>query len=688
MAALKTNVILPGDSIELMNSLPEKSVNMIFADPPYNLQLGGELLRPDNSLVDGVDDEWDHFSDFRAYDDFTVAWLKAARRVLKDNGTLWVIGSYHNIFRVGATLQDLGFWILNDIVWTKANPMPNFRGTRFTNAHETLIWCSKDPKAKYTFNYEAMKAINEGTQMRSDWYLPICSGSERLKGDDGKKLHPTQKPEALLYRIIMSSTQPGDIILDPFFGTGTTGAVAKMLGRQFIGIERDPTYIAGAKARIDAVKPVANMADLQFTCKRFTALAKQRGVNLTCQVPEKEVWASVDKEALTKIISNLLTNALKYGKTFARFQLTVDEKEEHFRVTASNDGKIIPLDMREEIFRPFVRYRDGKNIVQGTGIGLALARSLAELHHGKLAMDDNIEMNCFILDIPIVHQVAPHRESEPVETSGRADVPDNIEVMPDVDKEEKEERPCILIVEDNKDMQDFIARQLSSLYNVLTAGNGHEAWDLLEQYDVDLVVSDIMMPEMDGLELCGKLKSDLNYNHIPIILLTAKTALESKIEGLEQGADAYIEKPFSVEYLRVNIANLLSNRERLRRRFIESPFVKAETVAQSKTDKAFMQKLNEYVNSHLQESELTIDDLADVMHMGRSNFYRKLKGMLGISPNEYLRLERLKKAAQLLKEGKCGIVEIAYMVGFSSPSYFSSCFKKQFGVLPKDFVQQ
>ena len=268
MTSLKTNVILPGDSIELMNSLPEKSVNMIFADPPYNLQLGGELLRPDNSLVDGVDDEWDHFSDFRAYDDFTVAWLKAARRVLKDNGTLWVIGSYHNIFRVGATLQDLGFWILNDIVWTKANPMPNFRGTRFTNAHETLIWCSKDPKAKYTFNYEAMKAINEGTQMRSDWYLPICNGNERLKGADGKKLHPTQKPEALLYRIIMSSTQPGDIILDPFFGTGTTGAVAKMLGRQFIGIERDPTYIAGAKARIDAVKPVANMADLQFTCKR------------------------------------------------------------------------------------------------------------------------------------------------------------------------------------------------------------------------------------------------------------------------------------------------------------------------------------------------------------------------------------------------------------------------------------
>lgn len=268
MTTLKTNVILPGDSIELMNSLPEKSVNMIFADPPYNLQLGGELVRPDNSLVDAVDDEWDHFADFQAYDDFTMAWLTAAKRVLKDNGSLWVIGSYHNIFRVGATLQNLGFWILNDIVWTKANPMPNFRGTRFTNAHETLIWCSKDPKAKYTFNYEAMKAINEGTQMRSDWYLPICSGGERLKGEDGKKLHPTQKPESLLYRIIMSSTQPGDVILDPFFGTGTTGAVAKKLGRQFIGIERETGYIAGAQARIDAIEPVSDMMDMQFTCKR------------------------------------------------------------------------------------------------------------------------------------------------------------------------------------------------------------------------------------------------------------------------------------------------------------------------------------------------------------------------------------------------------------------------------------
>lgn len=268
MQNLKTNVIMHGDSIALMNSLPEKSVDMIFADPPYNMQLGGSLLRPDNSLVDAVDDDWDKFADFKAYDDFTIAWMKAAKRVLKDNGTLWVIGSYHNIFRVGNTLQNLGFWVLNDIVWVKANPMPNFNGTRFCNAHETLIWCSKGPQAKYTFNYEAMKMFNDDKQMRSDWSLPICQKGERLKGSDGKKLHTTQKPESLLYRILMTCTRPGDIVLDPFFGTGTTGAVAKKLGRRFIGMERDETYIAGAQARIDAIKDVVDPQSLGFTCKR------------------------------------------------------------------------------------------------------------------------------------------------------------------------------------------------------------------------------------------------------------------------------------------------------------------------------------------------------------------------------------------------------------------------------------
>ena len=268
MQNLKTNIILNGDSIALMNSLPEKSVDMVFADPPYNMQLGGDLLRPDNSLVDGVDDDWDKFSDFNAYDKFTADWLKAARRVLKDNGTLWVIGSYHNIFRVGNLLQNLGFWILNDVVWVKANPMPNFNGTRFCNAHETLIWCSKGPRAKYTFNYEAMKMFNDDKQMRSDWNIPICQGEERLKDANGEKLHTTQKPEALLYRVLMTCTRPGDVVLDPFFGTGTTGAVAKKLGRRFIGIERDQAYVAGAQARIDAIKGIVDPQSLGFACKR------------------------------------------------------------------------------------------------------------------------------------------------------------------------------------------------------------------------------------------------------------------------------------------------------------------------------------------------------------------------------------------------------------------------------------
>jgi modification methylase len=249
--------ILLGDCVAAMNALPPKSVDMVFADPPYNLQLGGDLWRPEGGMVDAVTDDWDKFDSLAAYDHFTRAWMTAARRILKDDGTIWTIGSYHNIFRVGAALQDLGYWVLNDIVWRKANPMPNFKGTRFTNAHETLIWCSKGENARYTFNYQAMKALNEDLQMRSDWVLPICTGAERVKVD-GVKAHPTQKPEALLYRILLACTNPGDVVLDPFFGSGTTGAVAKLMDRRFIGIERDAGYAKVAQRRIDAVQPLAS----------------------------------------------------------------------------------------------------------------------------------------------------------------------------------------------------------------------------------------------------------------------------------------------------------------------------------------------------------------------------------------------------------------------------------------------
>lgn len=264
----KKNVILQGDCVEMMKSLPKGSIDMIFADPPYNLQLKGDLHRPDNSKVDAVDDHWDQFSSFESYDKFTREWLTAARDVLTDDGGIWVIGSYHNIFRVGAIMQDLGFWILNDIVWRKSNPMPNFRGRRFTNAHETMIWASKSEKSKYCFNYDSMKMLNDDTQMRSDWTIPLCTGGERIKDENGDKGHATQKPEALLYRVLMASTKPGDVVLDPFFGSGTTGAVAKKLGRDWIGIEREDSYIKLAKARIAKAELIADDQMLLQSQKR------------------------------------------------------------------------------------------------------------------------------------------------------------------------------------------------------------------------------------------------------------------------------------------------------------------------------------------------------------------------------------------------------------------------------------
>ena len=269
LESVSSSRILVGDCVAEMAKMPAASVDLVFADPPYNLQLKGDLKRPDDSRVDAVDDAWDKFSSFAAYDDFTRAWLIACRRLMMPHATLWVIGSYHNIFRVGALLQDLGFWILNDIVWRKTNPMPNFRGRRFTNAHETLIWAAREAqKRDFTFNYEALKAGNDDIQMRSDWLIPLCTGEERLKGRDGTKLHPTQKPQALLERVILAASRPDDLVLDPFCGTGTTGAAARRLGRRFIGIEREPDYAAAAERRIAAVEPVPDPALAAFMTAR------------------------------------------------------------------------------------------------------------------------------------------------------------------------------------------------------------------------------------------------------------------------------------------------------------------------------------------------------------------------------------------------------------------------------------
>ncbi len=267
-APMPENRVLPGDCIEVMRTLPDQCADLIFADPPYNLQLERELLRPNNTRVDGVHHAWDKFASLADYDAFTRAWLGECRRLLKPDGAIWVIGSYHNIFRLGAALQDQGFWILNDVIWLKTNPMPNFKGRRFTNAHETLIWAARSASSRYTFNYDSVKAFNDDVQMRSDWLIPICSGPERLKDDGGRKAHPTQKPEALLNRILLASTRPGDLVIDPFFGTGTTGAAAKRLRRRFIGIERDPDYVRAAEERIAAVTPLAPGDVLPLSSRR------------------------------------------------------------------------------------------------------------------------------------------------------------------------------------------------------------------------------------------------------------------------------------------------------------------------------------------------------------------------------------------------------------------------------------
>ena len=265
---LPLDQIMLGDCVSLMGMLPPASVHCVFADPPYNLQLRGELRRPDDSLVDAVDDDWDRFADFATYDAFTRAWLTECRRLLRKDGTLWVIGAYHNIFRIGSILQDLGFWILNDVIWRKSNPMPNFRGRRFTNAHETLIWAARGRDSRYRFNYQAMKALNDDLQMRSDWTLPLCTGPERLRNQHGLKLHPTQKPESLLHRVLLASTSPGDIVLDPFCGTGTTPAVARRLHRHYIGMERHPAYVEAALGRVRRVRPAPSGGHAATPSKR------------------------------------------------------------------------------------------------------------------------------------------------------------------------------------------------------------------------------------------------------------------------------------------------------------------------------------------------------------------------------------------------------------------------------------
>lgn len=421
------------------------------------------------------------------------------------------------------------------------------------------------------------------------------------------------------------------------------------------------------------------VAVLRETYLRFTSLAKQKGLDFILELPQECFMADVNQEALTKIISNLLNNGVKYASTYLRISLETDEKVFHIRTF--NDGEMIPDTMKEEIFKPFVRLDKEDEVTTGTGIGLALSRSLAELHQGSLMMEKGEEVNCFCLTLPVNQDSTITLSAENV-----SQVEENSCGWEQEETDTKEKKPMILVVEDNPDMLAFIRKQLTTEYSVLTAMNGIEALAVLDNHYVNLVVSDVMMPQMDGFELCKTIKSDLSYSHIPVVLLTAKTNIQSKIEGLELGADAYIEKPFSVEYLLANISSLIHNREKLRQTFAKSPFVVANTMALTKADEEFIWKLNDIIQANLHNPEFSMEDMADALKMSRSSFYRKIKGVLDLSPNEYLRLERLKQAAQLLKEGKSCVNEICYTVGFNSPSYFSKCFLKQFGVLPKDFI--
>lgn len=421
------------------------------------------------------------------------------------------------------------------------------------------------------------------------------------------------------------------------------------------------------------------VAVLRETYFRFTSLAKQKGLDFILELPQECFMADVNQEALTKIISNLLNNGVKYASTYLRISLETDEKV--FYIRTFNDGEMIPDTMKEEIFKPFVRLDKEDEVTTGTGIGLALSRSLAELHQGSLMMEKGEEVNCFCLTLPVNQDSTITLSAENV-----SQVEENSCGWEQEETDTKEKKPMILVVEDNPDMLAFIRKQLTTEYSVLTAMNGIEALAVLDNHYVNLVVSDVMMPQMDGFELCKTIKSDLSYSHIPVVLLTAKTNIQSKIEGLELGADAYIEKPFSVEYLLANISSLIHNREKLRQTFAKSPFVAANTMALTKADEEFIWKLNDIIQANLHNPEFSMEDMADALKMSRSSFYRKIKGVLDLSPNEYLRLERLKQAAQLLKEGKSRVNEICYTVGFNSPSYFSKCFLKQFGVLPKDFI--
>lgn len=420
---------------------------------------------------------------------------------------------------------------------------------------------------------------------------------------------------------------------------------------------------------------------IRETVLRFTPMAKQNNVTLETALPEQDIFVQLDKEAFLKIVSNLLSNALKYCDRFVRLEATVIENEKReFYLLIENDGELIPHAYKKEIFKPFVQIDTNQDKkVSGTGIGLALASSLAELHGGSLSLESDENFNRFLLKLPIKDVTNVEMVNPEVE---------NNEINIDTDTGAQKKEATLLLVDDDVELLHFEAKFLSAHYHILTAENGVQALKQLKKSTVNLIVTDVMMPEMDGFEFTQKVKEEVEFSHIPVILLTAKVMAQSKVQGYELGADAYLEKPFSVEVLLARIENLLQSREKLRESFLKNPFIGAATVALNKSDEAFIKKLNEVIQENLGDSDFNVEDMAERFSMSRASFYRKVKGVLDLTPNEYIRVERLKKAAQLLKQDDYKINEICYMVGFNSPSYFAKCFQQQFGILPKDFQEQ
>ena len=421
---------------------------------------------------------------------------------------------------------------------------------------------------------------------------------------------------------------------------------------------------------------------IRDTMLRFTPLAKHKNITLETDLPEQDMFVQMDKEAFLKIVSNLLNNAMKYGDHYVRLEASIKENDKkEFYLLVENDGDLIPESYKEDIFKPFVQIDPEEDQrVSGTGIGLALATSLAELHGGSLSLQNDATYNRFLLKLPVGHV-------EPSDTV-TSEQQERNEILTDKGTAVPKKEGTLLLVDDDRELLQFVAKFLSDYYHVLTAENGVQALEQLRKSTVNLIVTDVMMPEMDGFEFTQKVKSDMEFSHIPVILLTAKVLAQSKVQGYELGADAYLEKPFSVEVLLARIENLLQSREKLRESFLKNPFIGAVTVALNKSDEAFIKKLNEVIQESLSDSDFNVEDMAERFNMSRASFYRKVKGVLDLTPNEYIRLERLKKAAQLLKQDDYKINEICYMVGFNSPSYFAKCFQQQFGMLPKDFQEQ